>query len=247
MCNPACIEFAREHLEPWEVRDRAVLEAGALDVHAGLRPIIQRLGPARYVGVDLTPGPGVDEVCDARDLLDRFGPHSFDVLLSTELLEHVRDWQQVIHGFKQVTRPGGVLLLTTRSRGHPYHAYPDDFWRFELDDMRQIFGDFEIEALQEDPIEVGVFLKARKPHEFHERSLADIALYSMVTRRRTKTLAPWRAVLFRAQVESRRRFAHLRYLVWDAAMRLAPRPLKRLIKRRLLPLYALFRNPPHGK
>lgn len=247
MCNPACIEFARQHLETWEVRDRVVLEAGSLDVNGSLRAFVESLAPARYVGVDIAPGPGVDEVCDARDLLERYGPQSLDVLISTELLEHVRDWRAVIHGFKQVLRPGGVLLVTTRSRGHPYHGYPSDFWRYEVEDMRQIFGDLEIEALEEDPIEVGVFLKARKPHEFQERALDELALYSMVTKKRASALSARQTLLFRLNVGGRQRFAHIRYLLWDTAMRLAPRPLRNVVKRKLLPLYALFKNPPHGK
>lgn len=247
MCNPACIDFARKHLERWEIRDRAVLEVGSLDVNGSLRPIIERLGPARYIGVDITPGSGVDEVCDAHAILERYGVQSFDVVISTELLEHVRDWRRVVHGFKQVLRPGGVLLVTTRSRGHPYHGYPYDFWRYELEDMRQIFGDLDIEALHDDPTEIGVFLKARKPHAFAEHTLDDIALYSMVTKHRTQTLSTWQSVRFRLMTGGRHRFARTRYLVWDTTARLVPRPLKILIKRKLLPLYALFKNPPHGK
>lgn len=247
MCNPACIDFAREHLEAWEVRDRVVLEAGSLDVNGSLRSFVEGLSPARYVGIDVTPGPGVDEVCDARDILERYGPQSFDVVISTELLEHVRDWREVVHGFKQVLRPGGALLITTRSKGHPYHGYPADFWRYETEDLRQIFSDFGIEALEEDPIEVGVFLKARKPYAFQENNLDAIALYSMVTKTRTRTVSRWRVLLFRLRTGSRRRYAHLRYRVWETVMRLTPRPLKNLVKRKLLPLYALFKNPPHPK
>ena len=221
MCNPACIDFARKHLEQWEIRDRIVLEVGALDVNGSLRPVIETLAPARYVGVDIAPGPGVDEVCDAHDILERYGAQSFDVVISTELLEHVRDWQTVVHGFKQVLRPGGVLVVTTRSRGHPYHGYPCDFWRYELEDMQQIFGDLEIEALQDDPTEIGVFLKARKPHEFAERALDDIALYSMVTKTRTQALSTWQALWFRISTGGRRRMARTRYSIWDTILRIA--------------------------
>jgi SAM-dependent methyltransferase len=247
MCNPACIDFARKHLDSWEVRDRAVLEVGSLDVNGSLRAYVESLGPTRYVGIDIVPGTGVDEVCDARDALERYGPQSFDVLISTELIEHVRDWREVVHGFKQMLRPEGVLIVTTRSRGHPYHGYPADFWRYEIEDLRQIFGDLQIETLENDPIEVGVFLKARKPHIFEENKLDAVALYSMITKTRTQAVSRWRLLLFRLKMGSRRRFAHFRYRIWDTIMRLTPRPLKNLVKRKLLPLYALFKNPPHPK
>lgn len=247
MCNPACIDFARKHLKSGEVRDRAVLEVGSLDVNGSLRSVVEQMGPASYVGIDVTPGPGVDEVCDARDALERYGPQTFDVVISTELLEHVRDWRDVVHGFKRMLRPGGALLVTTRSRGHPYHGYPADFWRYETEDLRQIFSDLDIEALEEDPLEVGVFLKARKPHAFQENALDAIALYSMITKKRTTTISRWRTFLFRLNIGSRRRSAHVRYRIGDALMRITPRPLKNLVKRKLLPLYALFKNPPRPK
>ncbi|MEZ0346378.1 MAG: hypothetical protein ABWK01_07495, partial [Infirmifilum sp.] len=57
----------------------------------------------------------------------------------------------------------GIIYITTRSRGFPYHAYPHDYWRYEVYDMREIFGDFEIVKLARDWLEPGVYLKARKP------------------------------------------------------------------------------------
>ncbi|HEV3409478.1 MAG TPA: methyltransferase domain-containing protein, partial [Chthoniobacterales bacterium] len=150
MCTRSCLEFTRANLRPEEIQGRAVIEVGAFDVNGSVRPIISALGPASYLGVDLQAGPGVDEICDATRLVARFGPESFDVLVSTELLEHVRDWRCVISQFKQVLKAGGLLLITTRSRGFGYHAYPHDFWRYEPADMRAIFADFELEVIEPD-------------------------------------------------------------------------------------------------
>jgi len=186
MCDPDCLHFAERVLSKADIEGKDVIEVGSMDVNGSVRPIIGQLGPKSYLGVDVVEGPGVDEICNSGELLTRFGPESFDVVATTEMLEHVRDWQETVSGLKRILRKNGVLLLTTRSRGFPYHAFPFDFWRFELDDMRAIFSDMEIEALERDTSCPGVFIKARKPEAFEENSLDDYSLYCIAKLRRCK-------------------------------------------------------------
>ena len=175
MCNTACNEFVARWLDPDEITDKDVLEVGARDVNGSVRPLIEKHKPNRYVGVDIEKGKRVDYVCDAVNLVEEFGAASFDMLVSTEMLEHVPDWRAVVSNFKRVLRPGGVLYLTTRSPGFPYHGYPADFWRFTTEDMEAIFSEFEIVTVEGDPSEPGVFVKARKPRrrKFVETDLSD--------------------------------------------------------------------------
>ena len=198
MCNQACIEFAKSNLEPDEVRDKMVIEVGSLDVNGSVRPYIQSLSPRAYLGVDIEMGRGVDEVCDATDLDRRHGPDTFDLVVSTEMLEHVRDWRKVVHNLKYLVKPGGVIVLTTRSYGFGYHGYPYDFWRFELLDFREIFSDFIIDVLEKDPLDPGILLKARKPALFLEREPQNYPLYSMLRRRRAHCVTRLDILIFRA-------------------------------------------------
>ncbi len=181
MCSNTCIEFVERTVLADEIKGKRVIESGSQDVNGSTRPSIERLGPSFYLGTDLQPGHRVDQLCDAVNLVAMFGAESFDVLISTEQLEHVEDWRSVISNFKRILKPGGTLFITTRSEGFEYHAWPTDFWRYEVMDMKAIFADFEILVLESDKREPGVFIKARKPKNFKEKDLSRYALYSINT------------------------------------------------------------------
>jgi SAM-dependent methyltransferase len=225
MCNPACIEFGRRNLLEPEIRGKFVLEVGSYDVNGSMRPFVMPFGPARYVGVDVEHGPGVDEICDATRIRERFGESSVDVLISTELLEHVPDWREVVRNFKGVLKSGGTLLITTRSRGFHYHGYPYDFWRYEIPDFQFIFQDFDILALETDPVAPGVLLKARK-RDVPGRRETDTrghALYSIVVGRRTLAVSWFDIAMCRVR-------ERLKTLLWDGLV-MASRPVPRRTRR----------------
>jgi SAM-dependent methyltransferase len=195
------LDFVGRHLDEEEVRGMSVIEAGSRSVAGAgqsVRPMIEKYRPASYVGTDIEPGLYVDEVCDAGELQMRFGDNRFDIVVTTEMLEHTLDWRRVVSNLKRVAKPGGALIVTTRSYGFPYHGWPQDYWRYELDDLRTIFSDFEIEAIEPDPEAPGVFMKARKPASFREADLSRHKLFSMVKQRRTASASDWDERLFMA-------------------------------------------------
>ncbi|RAG85897.1 methyltransferase type 11 [Streptacidiphilus pinicola] len=182
MCTAAGAVFLARHLGARDVTGRRVIEVGSRDARGAVRSIVTPLRPAEYVGVDMASGPGVDLLCPAEELIERFGESSFDVVISTEVLEHVQDWRAVVHNLKGVLRDRGLLIITTRSRGFEFHPYPLDFWRFEVADMAAIFGDLGIEVLRPDEEFPGVFLRARRHDPMVERDLSAHRAYSIVRR-----------------------------------------------------------------
>jgi SAM-dependent methyltransferase len=209
MCNVACLQFGRSHLTSEDVRNKKVIEVGSRDVNGSLRADIAQFGPSTYLGVDVAAGPGVDEICDITELASRYGLESFDVVISTEVLEHVRDWRAAVSNLKRILRPNGVLLVTTRSKGFPYHGYPYDFWRYEVDDIKAIFSDLAVEVLEKDPVSPGVFVRAHKPTGFSEGNLEEIDLYSIVTHGHTHQVTDIEVYLRRFRHKVRRFLAHL--------------------------------------
>ena len=196
MCNPACLDFGQKRLDPEELAGRSVLEVGSFNVNGSLRSYVEDCRPRCYIGVDIRKGPGVDEVCDVSELTSRFGRHEFDVVLCTEVLEHVRDWRAAVRELTAVLRPGGTLLMTTRSTGFPVHAYPFDYWRYELDDIPRIFPGMRIERLESDPYAPGVFLLARKEFVPDDYRIDDYELYSIVRSRRCRDISDLDIVRF---------------------------------------------------
>jgi SAM-dependent methyltransferase len=162
MCHEACLDFARRALTYEDVHERHILDVGSRDVNGSVRSVISHMEPSGYWGVDIEEGPGVDELCAAENLAEYYGEQTFDVVICTELLEHVVDWRAIVVELKDVLRIGGVLLVTTRSPGFEWHPYPLDTWRYTLDNMRAIFADMRIELLEDDPSMPGVFMKAYK-------------------------------------------------------------------------------------
>jgi SAM-dependent methyltransferase len=188
MCSPNCIAFVERVVTSHDVTDKRVIEVGSYDVNGSARQSIEALRPASYIGVDIISGPGVDFVCDAADLLDNFEPGSFDVVISTEMVEHARDWRTVFTNLKRLCAPGGLVIITTRSPGFGYHGYPSDFWRYEESDMQLIFADYAIEFLEPDDIYPGVFVMARKSSA-PEIDLSPIALTSIISGDRRANLS----------------------------------------------------------
>lgn len=145
-----------------------MLEVGSYDVNGSVRPIVEALRPASYLGVDQQAGPGVDHVVSCVDLPAVFGPGSFDLVLCTEMLEHVVDWRPCIAAMVDVLAPNGKLLLTTRSPGFPYHPFPIDTWRYSVQAVQDILlrAGLIVERVERDPGPPGVCALALKPFDW---------------------------------------------------------------------------------
>lgn len=140
------------HVRPWHFqwlpvkdlyRDLSELlprfEGKLLDVGCGSKPYAVWLTPDKvqtHVGIDVAVGPKVDVVITpgAPWTLDS---SSFDVVLCTQVLEHVADLDHVLGEVYRVLKPGG-LLLGTIPFIYNEHGAPDDYRRFSIHGVRNL-------------------------------------------------------------------------------------------------------------
>jgi SAM-dependent methyltransferase len=133
----ALLNFNQVQRDAW-VRAQAVSapeNSKVLDVGAGSAPYRGSFSHCRYFTQDfvqLDPGQllhgaysNVDYVSDAASIPVESG--SFDVVLCTEVLEHVREPIAVVQEMARILRPGGRLILTaplgSGIHQEPYHYY----------------------------------------------------------------------------------------------------------------------------
>ena len=94
-----------------------VLEVGSLDINGSVRRFFTGCD---YLGIDVGPGSGVDLVCQGQHFDAPDG--SFDVVISTEALEHDPHWRATFANMLRLCRPGGLLLMTCGGPGRPEHG-----------------------------------------------------------------------------------------------------------------------------
>lgn len=218
MCNIDCIKWAAKNITEEEIKGKRVIEVGSYDVNGSLRYIVELLKPAEYIGVDIVKGPGVDMICSAENLVQKFGKESFDVVMSTCALEHIRNWKEAISDIKNICKPDGIILIIVPSHW-AFHECPCDFWRYKTDDILNIFSDCDILTLEEGfqrPSLVylktknsAVYVKIRKPVQFVEKDLSEYRLYSVIINKRISEIRDkdfqsfyFRRLVFKNKIEN---------------------------------------------
>ena len=110
--------------------------ARVLDFGCGVQPYRSVFGPeVHYIGADL---PGNDEAdVQINDGVVDLPEESIDLVISTQVLEHVGDPDAYLNECRRVLRPGGRLLLTTHGVMF-YHPHPTDHWCWTTDGLTSV-------------------------------------------------------------------------------------------------------------
>lgn len=94
----------------------------------------------RYDIMDVVPRPEVTIVADLQDCA-AVPDNTFDVIVCTQVLEHIADPFKAAVELHRILKPHGRLLLTVPA-AYPYHADPNDYWRFTRDSLQLLFGKY---------------------------------------------------------------------------------------------------------
>jgi SAM-dependent methyltransferase len=115
-----------------------------LDIGCGLQPYRRFLDPAvtEYVGIDREGPLSRPTVVGSAESLP-FPDQSFDVVLSTQVLEHLPDPERALREAVRVLKRGGRMILTVPGVW-PTHEAPHDFWRFTRHGLMRLLADHEI-------------------------------------------------------------------------------------------------------
>jgi len=119
-----------------------------LDIGSGNSPYSNIFPNRKTVEVSPRPGHEPDYVADAHDL-SVIQNESFDVVLCTEVLEHLHTPQKAIDEMYRVLKPGGKLILTTRFI-FPLHETPVDYFRYTKYGLCHLLKKFDKTLIEEE-------------------------------------------------------------------------------------------------
>lgn len=129
------------------------LEVGALDVN-GAASYFLADPQTVWTGIDVRDGPGVDIVGDAAQVMAGWieeGGHIFDVAVSTEGFEHMREWPRIF-SYMQALADTFVVVTCAAPPRHPHGATgawvpdPDEYYENVEDERlrKWITNDWEV-------------------------------------------------------------------------------------------------------
>jgi hypothetical protein len=98
---------------------QSVLEIGSRSINGSVRGLFSG---AKYLGIDICEGPGVDLVADGATFT---WDGEFDVVVCTEVLEHTRAAEEICRNAVKLTRRGGLFIATCAGPARAPHSAID--------------------------------------------------------------------------------------------------------------------------
>lgn len=101
---------------PDSFKNKTVLDVGSLDINGSNRNLFENCD---YTGIDICDGKNVDvnsHLCDWQT------DKTFDVVISTEALEHDSRYMQTLAKISKLTKKGGLIIITCATGNRRPHG-----------------------------------------------------------------------------------------------------------------------------
>ena len=150
-----------------------IADVGSFDVNGTYRPCFSCPNWG-YTGFDIRPGANVDVVLASPEYWATPAEHlaAYDVVVSGQVMEHVKRPWRWIHDVASLCKPGGLIWISVPNT-EIYHEHPVDCWRVWPDGMRAVAGEAGLEELScmaNGPDTTGVFRKPAAVHHVFDGS-----------------------------------------------------------------------------
>ncbi len=138
--RPSIREFTGIVANTLPIRE-PVYEFGSLQVMADkalvdLRPLF---AGKKYVGCDMRPGPGVDEVLNLHEI--DLPDETAGTVLVMDTLEHVEFARRAMEEVHRILKPDGIAVISSVMQ-FAVHDYPNDYWRFTTEGFKSLLRPF---------------------------------------------------------------------------------------------------------
>lgn len=123
-----------------------------LDIGAENSPYKKYFNKLQYFTLDIEQNSNktISFVGDLNEKIDIIKSNSFDYILCTQVLEHIKRPHNAFSEFSRILKPGGKLFLTTHM-SFDLHMEPNDFFRFTKYGLKSLGEDVGLKLVHLQP------------------------------------------------------------------------------------------------
>lgn len=118
----------------------------ALTLEVGGEDVTYRRWFSNHVVINITPNPLIHVQADVHRL--PFRDETFDLVLCTEVLEHLHAPDSALREMHRVLKPRGKLILTTPF-AYAIHYAPTDYWRYTRYGLARMLEGWRVDEIKE--------------------------------------------------------------------------------------------------
>jgi SAM-dependent methyltransferase len=135
--------FIKNLSEQYDSEDLLVMDV-APEIHMGAKEFFKK---STIKTLDIDPESGADYIMDlCVNNSDIVGNEKFDLIICTEVLEHVNNPFSVVNELRRILKTGGVIAISTPFNFRIHGPLPDN-WRFTIHGLKVLFNEFEIVSI----------------------------------------------------------------------------------------------------